>query len=1272
MQIKDMFRKKIDREIQGVIIVGQGEETNVAQELEEYVVTRELQRHFADFFAAYKKGIQGTTPKMGVWISGFFGSGKSHFLKILSYLLQNKQVGDKHAIDYFIEDQKITNQMVLADMQLAANTTSDVILFNIDSKSDSNGKENKDAIVNVFLKVFNEMQGFCGSMPHLADLERRLSEEGRFEEFKEKFEEEYGNPWESSRQDFDFIQDSVVDVLSDMDFMSESAARNWCEKATESYQISIEDFAKRVKSYIDKKGNNHHVVFLVDEIGQYIGDDSKLMLNLQTVTEELGKECMGKAWVIVTSQQDIDSITKVKGNDFSKIQGRFDIRLSLSSANVDAVIKKRILDKTETAAQSLRLLYDQKATIIKNLIVFNDGVEKKLYANAEDFAEVYPFVPYQFNQYPYPQCIRQAPVRRCSMLALCLMDDEMGKATIINRAFYDGWRKTDANAEVSRPPETAAQSLRLLYDQKATIIKNLIVFNDGVEKKLYANAEDFAEVYPFVPYQFNLLASVLTSIRTHGASGKHLSEGERSMLALFKESAMQLMDDEMGAIVPFYRFYDALENFLDHSHSSVIIRAYDNSYINPEKKEKDVFSINVLKTLFLIKYVLEIEANVDNIVSLMITNIDDDRISLKAQVEDALKVLMRQMLIQKNGSIYVFLTDEEQEINNEIEKENVEMPEVITKIAEMIYEDIFSSKKYQYPSFGGRYAFSFNQTVDDRPYKANQNYDIGLRVLTPWYEGGTDDGTLRLVEMRERNGNAKLYLTEALKEATIYVNGDVLHTSGKEVTSRINEAIGRLVQTVYHKLSYIDAAMGEADIRKMFKTSDQLSLALGDTGESNVHALDDVLQFVAGNSRMHMKTSMKTIKDRFMKAPYGFVEDDIHWLVARLFKRGDLSFTVNGESVNLNNRSEEEIIGYITKKQFVDKLLTEVRVRVPENQKKAVRTVMKELFKVAPPADDEDTIMKNFQHYCENRITEIERLEPKYENYTYPGKELLEKGKKRLSVLVQIQAPLEFFKTVFDEQDDLMDFGEDYEPIRDFFGSEQLTIFTRALDMLNIYEDSKTYIVDAELEDVVAKMRTIVRMAKPYKEIPKLPELREKFMNCYMRILEEQAEPVKDSINQDRNRVFEVLNTKPYKDAKFNRYLELFKEIMDGAEHCNNVSTLRSYADKAEALKLRLLNEMNAEDIRLAKEAAAKAEAERKRQEEEAEKRGETVKPAEKVAEPQPVYKVRTTKNVSIKTVAKTASWRLESKEDVDKYLAALRENLLKEMDEDTIVNIEL
>ena len=1217
MQIKDMFAKKIDREIQGVIIVGQGEETNVSQELEEYVVTRELQKHFADFFNAYKKSIDGNTPKMGVWISGFFGSGKSHFLKILSYLLDNKLVGDKHAIDYFIDDKKITDNKVLSDMQLAANIPADVVLFNIDSKSESNGKQNKDAIVNVFLKVFNEMQGFCGSMPHIADLERRLVEAGRFDEFKEAFEDEYGDPWEDSRKDFDFIQDSVVDALVSMDYMSEAAARNWCEKAIEPYTISIEDFAKRVKSYIDSKGENHHVVFLVDEIGQYIGDDSKLMLNLQTVTEELGKECLGRAWVIVTSQQDIDSITKVKGNDFSKIQGRFDTRLSLSSANVDAVIKKRILDKTDTAAQTLRLL----------------------------------------------------------------------------------------------------------YEQKATIIKNLIVFNDSAEKKLYANENDFTESYPFVPYQFNLLASVLTSIRTHGASGKHLSEGERSMLALFKESASTLKEKEMGVIVPFHRFYDALENFLDHSHKGVISKAYSNSYINPEQKDSDVFAINVLKTLFMIKYVMEIESNIDNITSLMIENIDDDRIELKGKVEEAIKILMNQMLVQKNGNLYVFLTDEEQEINNEIEKENVEMSEVITKISEMIFEDIFTEKKYRYPEFGGRYSFSFNQIVDDRPYKSNQTCDIGLRILTPWYDGGMDDATLRMmsgqcrevlvvlpnddefltemraylkiegflrkntsaklakyeeiketkrVEMRERNDNAKLYLTEGLKEATIYVNGDIARLSSKEVNNKISEAIGRLVQTVFHKLSYIDTAMGESDIRKLLQSTNQMQMQLGGGTVANTHALDDVQGYIAMNSRNHMKTSMKSVKDRFMKAPYGFVEDDINWLVACLFKRGDLSFNVNGISVNLNNKSEDDIISYITKKAFVEKLLMEERVRVSEKDKKAVRDVMKEVFNTTVTTEDEDSIMKDFQRSSSNMINEMDKLEVYYKQYDYPGKNVIDTGKRLLKSVIQISGALEFFSYVSKYRETFFDMAEDYEPVKTFFNGEQQNIFKRSLDMLAIYDDSKTYIVDRELEEVIEKMRSILKQDKPYKNIPQLPELRERFMERYSNILEEQSEPVKDSIKQDRSRVLEVLNTKSYKDEKLARYTNAFDELLDGAEQCNNISTLRSFADKADALKLRLLNEMTEEDNRIAQEVAKRLKIEQEKRNEEAKQRGEEVKAEAFIEDVKQEFKVRTTKNISIKTVAKTASWRLESSEDIEKYLAILRENLLKEIKEDTIINIEL
>ena len=436
MQIKNMFEKQIDRDIKGVIKVGQSDEENVYQELDEYVVTKELLKHFRDFFNNYEKGVDGYTDKMGVWISGFFGSGKSHFLKILSYLLKNSTVEGKRAIEYFTDGKKIEDSMLIAEMTKAGTIESDVMLFNIDSKGSAKVGSGKEAIVEVFMKVFNEMQGYCGSIPYLAEFERQLDNEGRFEEFKAKFEANAGAPWDKKRQAFAVIQDKVVKTLVEMDFMSEEAARNWCKNAKGNYDLSIEKFVSLVQEYCAKKGPNHHVIFLVDEIGQYIADDTQLMLNLQTIVEDLGTACKGKAWVIVTSQEDIDSITKTKGNDFSKIQGRFDTRLSLSASNVDEVIRKRVLAKNETATQTLRLLYEQKESIIKNLITF-----------------------------------------------------------------------------------TA----------------------DTADKKLYADKADFADCYPFIPYQFNLLGQVLTAVRTHGASGKHLSDQSRSMLALFQESAIRVI-----------------------------------------------------------------------------------------------------------------------------------------------------------------------------------------------------------------------------------------------------------------------------------------------------------------------------------------------------------------------------------------------------------------------------------------------------------------------------------------------------------------------------------------------------------------------------------------------------------------------------------------------------------------------------------------------------------------------------------------------------------
>jgi hypothetical protein len=446
MNIKEMFQKDIERDIRGVIKVAQQDEDNIYQELDEYVVTRELQKHLSKFYENYQKGINGITDKMGVWISGFFGSGKSHFLKILAYLLENKKVKGKQAIDFF--QDKVQDPLVLANMQRTADVETEVILFNIDSKGSLDNKSKEDAILRVFMKVFSEHRGYYGDIPGVAEMEKYLDKQGVYGAFKEEFKVLAGESWEERRNSFYFDADFVIGALTKVTDMTEDSARNWFENGVNNFEISIEKFAKDVNEYINSKGRNFHLIFLVDEIGQYIGDNRSLMLNLQTVAEDLGTHCKGKVWIMVTSQESIDSIIKVKGDDFSRIQGRFDTRLSLSSISVDEVIKKRILLKKDFVNDKLRLFYLDE--------------NKKYYAS----------------------------------------------------------------------------------------LKNTISFvGHTADLRGYDNEQEFADVYPFIPYQFKLLQNVFEQVRKHGSSGKHLSEGERSMLSAFKEAGLHYKDAESNAFL---------------------------------------------------------------------------------------------------------------------------------------------------------------------------------------------------------------------------------------------------------------------------------------------------------------------------------------------------------------------------------------------------------------------------------------------------------------------------------------------------------------------------------------------------------------------------------------------------------------------------------------------------------------------------------------------------------------------------------------------------
>ena len=554
MKIQNMFVDDINRKINGVIKVDQDADDVLVQELNEYVITKELKKHFITFFNYYSDSFQEPTADTGVWISGFFGSGKSHFLKMLSYILENRSVEGVPTVERFrkkFEDDPAT--FMLIDNSTKCET--ETILFNIDIEGSIN--KDKTAVLRVFAKMFYNHLGFYGENLKVAKLEQFIAKRGKTGEFRRVFEEKNGGSWVSTRDTFAFFEDDVVETLMEVLGMSETAAHNWFD-GTETTEMSIAQLVSEIKDYVNTKPANFRMLFMVDEVGQYVGADTDLLLNLQSLIEKIGSECGEKVWVVCTGQEAIDEIIKTRQDEFSRIQARFKTRLSLSSSAVDEVIQKRILNKKPEATQMLEQVYDKNDSVLRNLFSFTDSV---------------------------------------------------------------------------------------------------------LDIKGYSGAMEFAVNFPFVPYQFIIMQKVFSEVRKHGNAGKHFSGAERSMLSGFQEAAQKIQDRDEYALVPLFRFYDTVHGFLDGSIRRVIERcakaAEDGNGI-------EAYDVDVLKLLYLVRYIDDIKASIDNIVILMADDIRVDKITLREKVKASLDRLDSQNYIGRTGDTYNFLTDEEQDIAREI------------------------------------------------------------------------------------------------------------------------------------------------------------------------------------------------------------------------------------------------------------------------------------------------------------------------------------------------------------------------------------------------------------------------------------------------------------------------------------------------------------------------------------------------------------------------------------------------------------------------------
>ncbi len=395
MNLHQIFTKKIDRNIEGVIKADDMDGLQV--EIEEYVLTGEISKRLEVFLEAYNN-YHGTN---GVWISGFFGSGKSHLLKMLALLLENQMVGGQAALDYFLP--KCTDNAYLqAELRKAVAIPSRSILFNIDQKADNISKAETDALLTVFVKVFNEACGYYGKHGYVAQFERDLDDRGLLEAFKQTYREIAGRDWTEGRELAVLENANIARAYAHVSGTDEAAVAGIVDKYRIDYKMSIEDFAEMVRKYIEKQPAGFRLNFLVDEVGQFIADNIKLMTNLQTIAESLATKCRGRAWVLVTAQEDMITVLgemdKRQGNDFSKIQARFATRMKLTSRNVDEVIKKRLLEKTTTGQNLLAEIYTAQKNNFGTLLSFTDNsVNYRGFSGQSDFVDGYPFLPYQFT-----------------------------------------------------------------------------------------------------------------------------------------------------------------------------------------------------------------------------------------------------------------------------------------------------------------------------------------------------------------------------------------------------------------------------------------------------------------------------------------------------------------------------------------------------------------------------------------------------------------------------------------------------------------------------------------------------------------------------------------------------------------------------------------------------------------------------------------------------------------------------------------------------------
>ncbi|WP_163530739.1 BREX system P-loop protein BrxC [Halobacillus ihumii] len=1089
MQIKDLFEKDIFRPINNVVQAEQVEEDVVETELDEYVLTEESEHYLERFYKNYLAVYNQPSTKVGVWISGFFGSGKSHFLKILSYLLHNQTIAGKTPADYF--ENKTKNQHLLNTMQQVSEKKSDALLFNIDSRSTSSSKDSeKERIIEVFLRVFNNHLGYSDTL-WVAEMERQLDSDGKYEEFKQTIYDQNGKSWEELRLKILLRKRKVIKALETVGY-DQDTAETFFDMSREWFSIDAQRVAELVADYCKSQGPDYRIVFLADEIGQYIGNNTSLMLNLQTITEKLGDLCQGQAWVIVTSQEKLESTVSDLDStkDFSKIQGRFETKINLSSANTDEVIKKRLLEKEPVGADTLKTIHDQEGKLIHNRLAFdtNNTQLRSGYRNIEEFVSFYPFVPYQIE--------------------------------LLQLVFTKIRNLGEGGQHTSR----GERSLLKAFQEAAQL---------NAEEDL-DNMVTMAEFYPSIR---DYLESSITSTIARARDRARNQEG------------LEEYDVKVLEVLYLIKGIDEIKSTSSNIATLMIETVYDER--QPlEYRIKE--SLNRLQTVMFIEqhadgsysFLSDEEQEINREIRVEDYN--------GSAVKERLGNLFFNVMYRQPKYEYKY-NDQTKHFDFNKRFDNYVKGQMSHELTMQVFSDGMTDSEAALQANSGHLiilldkdlvaeaegSLAYIQQVDS--YVRRKQSSTTSQQQKRIYES-------KLAEVDEFAQKAEELLAKACENAGFYIQGQRRDLSGK-FEYKVNQAMDMLIRNTFTKFHYIEEPISFKNSKKEWE------LVAEDLGQQrlfsdiNQNAMDEMKHYVEELERSYDQRTLKQVVQKYKTIPYGWEEQDTIGVLMGLMNAGKVRFTYAGEPFTPNS---DQFYDRLEKVSERDRIVVMPIVEMDKQVKQELIALVRDFFSITQPYDTYDAYNEIIRGKVEEefvqpieKIRERRRHQDTLIEYPYPGESDIRTVVNGTQKLLANRDPEQFCRTFIQYEDDIEEWYEILEKLQGFYEGNPIVNFDEAVKALMEHEQDIEVIHNDELAEIVQRMKQILLQEEPTKDISQLPKLVVDLTN----LIKEETNKQKQAVLVQSDKSMNELEILHEQYSEYETITEYIQSITNKASH---------------------------------------------------------------------------------------------------------------------------